>query len=315
MKGKKLLLTVTVNPSIDKAVEIEKFRYGEMNRIVESCSSVAGKGFHAAIVNKRLGGDSFCLGFSFKHSRMMTERYFLTNNVANEFVEIPGDLRVNLKIFDRDTSIITEINDKGKNIDDKQLESLFDLVKRYLKVGDMIVFSGSVQPGIPDTIYRDMIKEAKKAGLKTVLDAEGPLLVKGIESSPYFIKPNTYEIEKSYGKIITNFDDASEMCRFFIDKGIKIVCISMGAKGAVLYDGKECWSAESPQVEIMSTVGAGDSMVGAICSGILKGENLENMLKSGIAASASTSMLKGNDLCSAESYEKMFKEIKAQKMW
>ena len=314
MKKEKLLLTVTVNPSIDKAVEIEKFRYGEMNRIIESSISVAGKGYHAAIVNKRLGGDSFCLGFSFKHSRMMTERYFISNNVANEFVEIPGDLRVNLKVFDRDTSIITEINERGRTVDENQIENLYSLIKRYLKVGDMIVFSGSVQPGIPDTVYRDLILTAKKAGLKTVLDTEGPLLKKGIESVPYFIKPNAYEIEMSYGRIITNFNDAAEMCSFFTSKGIKVVCISMGSKGAVISDGNECWSAEAPAVEVLSTVGAGDSMVGAICNSILKGESPDLMLRAGIAASTATSMLKGNDLCSYENYKELFEQVIAVKM-
>ena len=130
MKKDKLLLTVTLNPSIDQSIELERFRYGEMNRISESIKNLAGKGYHVAITNKRLGGDSFCLGFSFKHSRMLTEKYFLTNGVANEFVEIPGELRVNLKIFDRETSIITEINDKGKPVDEGQLETLFSLVKK-----------------------------------------------------------------------------------------------------------------------------------------------------------------------------------------
>lgn len=314
MKKEKLLLTVTVNPSFDKTVEIEKFRYGEMNRIAESSKSIAGKGYHAAIVNKKLGGDSFCLGFSFKNSRIMTEKYFLTNNIANEFVEIPGDMRVNLKVFDRDTSIITEINDKGNKVEEIQLENLFSLIKKYLPVGDMIVFSGSVQPGIPDTIYRDLILEAKIAGLKTVLDSEGPLLVNGIESAPYFIKPNAYEIEKSFGKIITNFQEAAEMCRFFTDKGIKIVCISMGSRGAVISNGKECFSAESPDIEVMSTVGAGDAMVGALCNSILKKDKLDDMLRSGIAASAATSMLRGNEMCSVELYEELLKKVSVVKI-
>ncbi len=314
MGKEKLLLTVTVNPSIDKSVEIEKFRYGEMNRILESSSNVAGKGYHAAIVNKRLGGDSFCLGFSFKHSRMMTEKYFITNNVANEFVEIPGDLRVNLKVYDRDTSIITEINDKGAEISSDQLEKLFLLVRKYFKVGDMILFSGSVQPGIPDTVYKELISEANTAGLMTVLDTEGPLLEKGIESVPYFIKPNAYEIEKSYGRIITNFDDAAEMCSFFTDKGIRIVCISMGPKGAVISDGREFWSAEAPQVEVLSTVGAGDSMIGAICNAILSGRGVDEMLKSGVAASTATAMMKGNDLCSADDYNEILKLVEPVRM-
>ena len=314
MKREKLLLTVTVNPSIDKTVEIEKFRYGEMNRIIESRSCMAGKGYHAAVVNKKLGGDSFCLGFSFSHNRMMTEKYFITNNVANEFVEIAGDTRVNLKLFDRDTSIITEINDKGKSIDENQLHNLYGLIRRYLKVGDMIVLSGSVQPGIPDTIYSELITEAKTAGLKTVLDAEGSLLEKGIESVPYLVRLNAYEIERSYGRIITNFSDAADMCSFLTEKGIKIACVSMGHKGAVISDGKNFWCAEAPGIEILSTVGAGGSMTGAICNSVLKNNTLDIILRSGIAAAAATSMLKDNELCSRESFEELYKQVKPVKM-
>ncbi len=314
MKKDKLLLTVTLNPSIDQSIELERFRYGEMNRISESIKNLAGKGYHVAITNKRLGGDSFCLGFSFKHSRMLTEKYFLTNGVANEFVEIPGELRVNLKIFDRETSIITEINDKGKPVDEGQLETLFSLVKSYLKVGDMIVFSGSVQPGIPDTVYKDLISEAKIAGLKTVLDAEGTLLTKGLESIPYFIKPNLYELEKSFGKIVTNFHEAAEMCRYFTEMGIRIVCISMGSRGAVISDGTETYSAKAPDIEIMSTVGAGDSMIGAICNSILAKKGLPEMLKTGIAASCATSMKKGNDICSIDDYSALLGQVEIEKM-
>ena len=314
MKKEKLLLTVTINPAIDKAVELDKFRYGEMNRIDESSSSIAGKGYHAAIVNKTLGGDSFCLGFSFKHSRIKTGKFFLTNNVASEFVEVPGDIRVNLKIFDRDTSIITEINEKGKAVDEKQIESLFTLIEKYHKVGDMIVFSGSVPPGTPDTIYKDLIASAKKAGLKTALDAEGSLLLKGIESVPYFVKTGASEIEKCLGRIITNFEDAAEVSRYFTDKGVKIVCISLGMKGAVLSDGKKCWSAEAPQLEVLSTVGSKDSMVGAVCNAVLKEEKPDYMLRSGVAAFAATAMLKSNELCSLESYKVLFDQIKVLEM-
>ena len=128
---------------------------------------------------------------------------------------------------------------------------------------------------------RTLFQRQRLPDSKLYLMLRGTLLTKGLESIPYFIKPNLYELEKSFGKIVTNFHEAAEMCRYFTEMGIRIVCISMGSRGAVISDGTETYSAKAPDIEIMSTVGAGDSMIGAICNSILAKKGLPEMLKTG----------------------------------
>ncbi len=288
MKETNMLVSMTLNPAIDKMLEIEEFRYGEMNRVDASLVRIAGKGYHVAMSYQILGGSSFCLGFSFRNNRAMTEKYFLQNSLPNEFVEVQGDLRVNVKLKDRSTGRITEINDRGTEIGKKDLAAVFDLFRKYIPECGLFVLTGSLPPGVPPDVYRDMISEALEKGKISVLDAEGVPLLKGIESKPYLVKANIYEIERTFGIKITDEKGASAVCREINRMGVKIACVTLGEGGAVISDSDRIFSAAPPEglSSVVSTVGAGDAFLGAVCREIALEKGADEMLRSGLAAAS-----------------------------
>jgi len=288
MTDDKMLISMTLNPAIDKLIEVDEFRYGGMNRIDTKLVKIAAKGYHVALSYQILGGSSFCLGFSFRHNRIMTEKFFLQNSLPNEFVELQGDLRVNLKLKDKSTGRITEINDKGTEIGKKDLGTVFDLFRKYISEAGMFVFTGSLPPGVYPEIYSDMIAEALKQGKKSALDAEGIPLLKGIESKPYVVKANTYEIERTFGIKIMDTAGAVAVCREINKMGVKIACVTLGERGAVISDSDKIYTAAPPAglTAVINTVGAGDAFLGALCREISLGHSTEDMLRSGMAAAS-----------------------------
>ncbi len=311
-----MLVSMTLNPAIDKMVEIGEFRYGEMNRISRSESQIAGKGYHVAQAYQILGGSSFCLGFSFRNNRSMTEKYFLQNSLPSEFIEVQGELRVNMKVRDNSTGKITEINDKGYGIEEKDLASLFGLLRKYVTEADFFVFTGSLPPGVSEEVYRDMILEASRHGKRSVLDAEGIPLIRGIEASPYMVKVNRYEIERTFGTRISGFEEACAVCREINRMGVQIACVTLGEKGAVISDGTVFYAAKPPENmgEIINTVGAGDAFIGGMCRECSAGGSVAQMLESGIAAASARITGTGTPFLSLSAYESLRGRIRAEKL-
>jgi 1-phosphofructokinase len=289
MDNNNLLVSMTLNPAVDKIIELEKFRYGDMNRIDTSSMTIAGKGYHVAVTYQLLGGNAFCLGYSFKHNRIMTEKYFQENSLPNEFCEVNGDLRVNLKMHDNATGKITEINDRGCEIGKKDIEAVFDLFRKYLSEDGFFVFTGSVPPGVYPEIYRDMIAESAGKGKRSVLGGEGIPMLKGIEGRPYLLKANTYEVEQTFGTSIKNISEAAAFCGKINKMGVEIVSITLGENGAVISDGDRMFSALLPvRLSDIYPLGAGNAFLGAMCREIsLEGKSdIEEMLRSGVAAAS-----------------------------
>ncbi|MDX9800345.1 MAG: PfkB family carbohydrate kinase [Spirochaetia bacterium] len=289
MKDKKLLVSMTLNPAIDKTIELEHFRYGEMNRISSSSMTIAGKGYHVALTYQLLGGSAFCLGFSYKHNRIMTEKFFLENSLPNEFCEVNGDLRVNLKMVDNFTGKTTEINDRGFEPGKKDIDAVIELLRKYQSEDSFFVFTGSIPPGVNPEIYRDMISETAGKGKKSALGGEGLPMLKGIEAKPFLLKANLYEIEQTFGVKIKDIKEAAAFCGKINKMGVEIVSITLGEKGAVISDSDKMYSASLPmKLNAVYPVGAGTAYMGALCHEINhEGKSdIEEMLRCGIAAAS-----------------------------
>jgi len=297
-----MIITVTMNPCIDRMVTVEKFTYGGMNRIIESREDASGKGINVAIACKQLGGEAVATGINYTGKGRMIRNRLDGLGIPHDFVEVSGDVRVNLKIFDASMGVVTEVNEPGHPVDPAALEALKSKLKALCEKGDMIVFSGSVPKGVSAAVYLELMS-AVTGHARLVLDAEGELLTEGLKARPFMIKPNLYELEKALGREFKDQRDIVAGARKFIDAGVSIVGVSMGDKGAVLVDSREAYYSPALPVKVRSTVGAGDSMVAAFCLACEAGAGLEEMLRMGSAAAAATVISDGTQLCSRNGFD------------
>jgi 1-phosphofructokinase len=204
-----------------------------------------------------------------------------------------GETRVNLKIVDRVNKSNTDINEPGFPISTDDLGKLEKNILNLLDENSIVVFSGSIPAGVPRDIYKTLIEKIKKYGAKTILDADGDLLKEGIQAGPYMVKPNINELERFCSKRLDNTSDVIRACKEFFKYGVKQVVVSLGKDGALFIKEEAVVLAHGLNVEVKSTVGAGDSMVAALAFSMERGYSLEEAVRLSVAASAANVMTSG----------------------
>lgn len=289
-----MITTITLNPAVDKTVEIENFEAGAVNRVKSVRLDAGGKGINVSKVIMSLMGKSKAVGVLGGTSGCFIKDYLERAGIENEFLFINGETRTNLKIIDRIRKTNTDINEPGPRLEVKDIERLKQMIFKNIHESSILVFSGSVPENVDKEIYAKWIKAAKEVGAKTILDADGELLKQGIEAGPFLIKPNIQELERIYGEKLLDNTQVESFARSLINNyGIEMIVVSLGAKGAMFLN-KECSIlAEGMKVEVKSTVGAGDSMVAALAYSIDMGYDFEKSVKLAIASGTANVMTTG----------------------
>lgn len=309
-----MITTLTLNPCIDKTITVDGFKYGELNRVVGTRADISGKGINVSIAVHQLGEGTKCLGFNYKNDSSILRKGLEDIGIQYDLVDVEGTLRTNIKVFDQPVRIMTELNESGHYVNEEAIETLKKLVVHQAETSDIMVFNGSVPQGVPKNIYRTLIESVKEKGVKTVLDAEGELLLEGIKAEPYFIKPNLFEFENAFNIKIKDKIDVVKLSRKIISTGVKIVCVSLGSSGAIIVSEDEAYFAPANKLDVKGLQGAGDSLVAGICIAIKQKLGIEEMLRYGVAAANASLIREGTLLCTKEEFERMLPSVNIEKI-
>ena len=301
------LIAVCLNPCIDKMVTIPSFTYGGMNRIREIHADASGKGVNVGIVAERLGLPSLVTGFLFRSNGHLVEERLAKEHVESDFLWMDGEIRTNLKVFDLEKSIVTEINESGTPAGEDMLFRMAEKINSLTDGNSFLVLTGSLPPETPRNYYRLLLEKA--AGSFTVLDAEGDVFLEGLAAHPCMVKPNSYELSLAVDRQIQTLEDVIHGAEILIRKGIGIVCVSMGSEGAYITNGKERYYAPPVKIPILSTVGAGDCVVAGILAAMSKEKPLIECFRSGVAAASAALSVPGTQLCIPEQYASLWDQV------
>lgn len=296
----RIITAVSLNPAIDRTVQVPGFAAGVTNRVQTSRTDPGGKGINVARVVKALGGEVRVIGFMGQENGDLHTRHLAAIGIPAHFIPVPGETRVNIKVVDPQTGRLTEINDSGFSVTPHHLDALRQRVSEALATSAVLVLGGSLPAGAPATIYRDLIEAANAAGVPTILDADGEPLARGLSARPTLIKPNQAEAEALLGRALASREDVAAAAQELLRLGPLMAVISQGAAGAVLAAGDGCWWAGSPSIKPGSTVGAGDSMVAGLALAIARGLPHAEALRLATAAGAGTARLEGTQVCSTD---------------
>ncbi len=303
-----MIYTVTLNPALDRSIEVEKLRSDDANRIEAEKNYAGGKGIDASRVIQVLGGQSIALGFVGGFNGMELEQRLLRQGVRCDFVETRGDTRTNIIIYVRSTGTYTTLNAKGPDVNEVETKELLDKIRELEDVSYMIV-SGSIPRGVGDGIYRQIVDIARKKGAFIALDTDGEPLKLGIEGGPSIIKPNIHELGRLMGREITDTEGALSAANELKKKEIDIILVSMGGKGALLVSDSARLLAVPPKITVGSTVGAGDSLLAGFVLAHFQGRRLAECLRFGVAAGAATAMSRGTELCKRDDVEALLPKV------
>lgn len=304
-----MITTITMNPCIDRTVMIDAFEYGGLNRIKDSRKDIGGKGINVAAAYANLGGEALCTGINYLDGGDFIHKKLDEMHIRHDFVMVPGELRVNLKVFDESKAVITELNEKGWPAPSESVAALKDKVKEHCKNSSAMVFSGSVPNGVDSDIYRELMQECDASQCRLILDAEGQLFLEGLKARPYLVKPNRHELESAFGIELNTYRDIVRGAEKLLDDGVQIVCVSLGSDGAMIVDSNDAFYAPALPVKVKGTVGAGDSMVAALCLALEQGRSLDEMLRMAVAAAAASIMTEGTQLCTRRDFDTLLPQV------
>lgn len=298
------VVTVALNPSIDKTVTVKEFVPYGLNRVEHSQVDPGGKGINVARVLHSFGVKSTAAGFLAGHTGKLLQNFLAQDGIDSDFMEIPGETRINIKIFDRKAKKITEVNESGCVVSSEELPKFQERFRELCGEARITIMTGSLPPGVPDNVYAQFIETAKAAGAQTILDADGEALKKGIASRPFAIKPNIHELEALAGRPLATQQDVLAFGRELIHEGIGLVIVSMGADGAIVLNEKEAYKTDPWKIQVKSATGSGDSMVAALAAELMRGASLSDIARAATAAGTVTASKPGTQLCTEDEVRK-----------
>ena len=300
-----MIYTITFNPALDYTLKVSNFKIGDINRTTTEKILPGGKGLNVSIVLKNLGVENTALGFLAGFTGKELKRKIEEKGIKTDFIEIEnGITRINVKISSKSE---TAINGNGPQITEREIQLLLEKLQQINK-NDIVILAGNIPKNIKNNIYEEICMILEKKGITYVVDATKELLLNILKYKPFLIKPNKEELEETFGVKIKSEEQIIIYATKMKELGAQNVLVSLGGKGAILVsENGTIYNKCAPKGEVVSTVGAGDSMVAGFIVGYLKNHNYEEALKMGIASGSASTF--SENLATKEDVEQILKQI------
>ena len=304
-----MIITVTLNPALDKTVEIPDFSLDAVNRITAMRTDPGGKGLNVSKVIAKLGGTSTAVGVLGGTTGRRIADAMDALGIACQFTFVEGETRTNLKVIDPARHTNTDLNEPGLTVDQETLDHMRDALVAAIRPGDIVVLSGSLPKGAPADTYGSWTAACRTAGARVFLDADGEPLAHGLAAKPYLAKPNNHELSRLTGRALETADDLLAAARTLIADGVERVVVSMGGDGALFVSANRAYRAEGLRVPVGSTVGAGDSMVAALAYAAEQGMADADTVRLAVATSAANVMCSGSQAAERSAVDELLPHV------
>jgi 1-phosphofructokinase len=262
------ILTITLNPAFDVTIRLPALAPGEVNRSRSVGTHPAGKGINVARVLADLGHAITVTGFLGQANAGPFEALFAQCRITDAFVRVPGETRSNIKIAE-DDGRVTDVNGPGPTIAPAMLDTLREQLRAVAPGHDAVVVAGSLPRGVDPTWLAQTIRALGDDGLKVAVDTSGPALEAAMRARPWLVKPNAEELAHALGQPAGDRASLHTRAVQLRALGVTHVVASDGANGVCWFGDGIALAATPPRVTVLSTVGAGDSLVAGMVHGLL----------------------------------------------
>lgn len=303
----KTIVTLTLNPAVDKSTFIASLKPNSKLRCAEPVYEAGGGGINVSRAIKELGGSSLAMYFAGGPTGEHLKNLLTNEGVLNKFVSTEGWTRENLSVTDNATNLQYRFGMPGSKVSEKEAEEILEKLEIQLINADYLVASGSLPPGLPNDFYVKVASIAKKNKVKCILDTSGEALVEGAKGDVFLLKPNLAELSAMCGVKSVSAMELEKLARKFLqNNSCEVLVVSLGPKGAMLITEEQIEQITAPTVHQKSTVGAGDSMLAGMVLSLVNGKSYKEMLAFGIACGTAATMTPGTQLCKKEDVEKLY---------
>lgn len=279
-----MILTLTMNPSIDMSYHLDNLRIDDVNRVNNVSKTAGGKGLNVSRVIKLMGYDLLASGFNGGYFGKFLEEKLNEDNIKHDFVPINSEIRNSIALL-HDSGQQTEILEAGPKITATERQNFLDYFEKNIVNFTVVTISGSLPSGLEKDFYSKLIGIANSHDVKVLLDTSGDALATSLmpENIPYLIKPNEAEISQllgiDYSSDKINYEILkSNLMNTTFDK-VEWVVVSLGAAGAFVKSGNKFYKALIPKINVANPVGSGDSTLAGLAIGISENMTIEDTIK------------------------------------
>jgi len=300
---------LALNPAVDISYDIPELLADQKVRASRTLYHPGGNGINVARGLVELGIPVRCCSVLGGESGQLFLR--LLGDELREglrHIHVPGETRINVTLQQKQPPGQYEVDSGGPELSSAVLDHVVECFLEH--VGDGYgVLTGSTPPGVPESIYADLIERIRSQNGKVILDTHGELLALALEAKPLMVRINRYVLEHTRKRRLTSIEAIAEAARDIQRAGAGYVCISIGKEGAIILDDHQSYHCTAPRVRVASTVGSGDSTVAGLISGLLRRQSLAEILRFGVICGSATASHPGTGLFTREEIEEKAYEV------
>lgn len=307
-----MIACLSLNPCWDKTMTVPRFSLDAPNRVRLLRADVGGKGVNVARAATALGAECCLVGQDYQGAPVAAA--MAREGVACYLRPAQGALRVNLKIQDQAAGRTLEINEAGETADEGLLSAMKALLLAHCPAGGWATLSGSLPQGLPPESYAQLTASLKAAGIHVAVDCDGAALERAAAAAPDIIKPNAQEFERLTGVSPQDTMAALSACQALHRRGVGMICLSLGAEGALLSMPGAAYSCPAPRVPVRGLQGAGDSMLAGLLTALTRGLSPAEALAFASAAAGASVQREGTLLCRGADVEKILPGLRVKEI-
>jgi 1-phosphofructokinase family hexose kinase len=306
-----LILTLTINPAIDRSILVDRLVFEDRAYILSQGDGCGGRGIISSRVLQSFGVRTKAVTTSGGKTGQLFEKLLGLAGFPVEVVRITNEIRTNLTITDKQ-GLTVKLNEVGPELTHQEAGAVSDAVVRQLPGTDWLMLCGSLPPGVPDDFYCDLIKAARKHKVKTLLDADGPALLRGVEAAPTVVSPNQQEAERLLNRALITRAHFREAVTRIQAMGAESVLLSLGSRGVVATNAHQMLEAVPPRIDALSPIGAGDALSAAYLWAIKKKKDFADAVRWGVAAGTASATLPGLEFATLDQTKEMYRQVEVR---
>ncbi|MFB0833433.1 1-phosphofructokinase family hexose kinase [Arthrobacter halodurans] len=306
------ILTLTVNPALDVSTSTEEVVSLHKLRCGASRVDPGGGGVNVSRVVQRLGGRTLAVYTAGGPVGEAYRRLIEAERIPSLVAPIQGGTRQNFTVNETSTGRQFRFVLEGPELSAAEWHACLDLLTRAVPDGGYVVASGSLPPGVPEDFYARVVRAARQGGARCVVDSSGPALAAALAEGVFLVKPSRRELGEYVGAALDSEQSQVDAASSLVSDGrAEYVALTLGEAGAVLAFRAGVVRLPVPEVPVVSTVGAGDSFLGAFVLRLAQGRSVQNAFRSAIAAGSAAAMTPATELCRPGDVQRLEAELSA----
>jgi 6-phosphofructokinase 2 len=307
--------TLTMNPAVDVSTSVGHVVPIRKLRCAPAKRDAGGGGINVARVLRRFGSEVLAIYVAGGPTGELLRRLVDREGIVGQLVPMAGDTREDFTVVDEGSGEQYRFVLPGPPLSEEEWKSCLSALETRRKSADPIVVSGSLPPAVPVDFYGRVARWAKETGTKVALDTSGAPLSAALEEGVFLVKPNLGELRGLTGLPLADEPSWLAACRGLVQQGrAQIVALTLAERGALVVSSDHTWRAEAPPVQPVSTVGAGDSFLGAMVWSLASGDALEQAVRYGVAAGTAALLSPGTELCRKDDVDRLLPQIALRPM-